>query len=106
MATRIIRKNRSMAKINTDRHIVTVYRSNKNMLAQVLEPKTLRPLFTANSYKMTGSKAEKSTKVGEAIADFLNKIEAKDISFNRNGYLYHGRVAAVADAIRSKNINF
>jgi large subunit ribosomal protein L18 len=106
MATRNIRKNRSMAKINTTKHIVTVFRSNQNILAQVLEPVTLRPLFTANSYKSKGTKTEKSSQVGKAIADFLSKNNISEISFNRNGYLYHGRVKTVADSMRDNKINF
>jgi large subunit ribosomal protein L18 len=106
MATRIIRKNRSTAKLNTTKHIVTVFRSNKNILAQVLEPLTLRPLFTTTSYKQTGTKSEKSTKVGQVVAEFLKKNNVTEISFNRNGYLYHGRVKAVAESMRANQINF
>jgi large subunit ribosomal protein L18 len=106
MATRLIKKNRSFAKMNKDHHIVVVSRSNLNIMAQVLAPKTLKPLFTANSYKYTGNKTEQSTKVGEAVANYLNKNSIDIVSFNRNGYLYHGRVKAVAEKIREFNIKF
>jgi large subunit ribosomal protein L18 len=106
MATRLIKKNRVTAKINRDHHIVVVSRSNLNILAQVLEPKTLRPLFTANSYKFKGNKTEQATKVGASVADFLNKNKIETISFNRNGYLYHGRVKAVAEKMREEKIKF
>ena len=106
MASRIIRKGRSSAKLNKSMHIVVVTKSNKNMLAQVLEPKTLRPLFTSNSYKMTGTKTEKSVKVGAEIAKFLNTNKVEEIGFNRNGFLYHGRVKALAETVRDNNIKF
>jgi large subunit ribosomal protein L18 len=106
MASKIIRKQRSSAKINTDTHVVVVSRSNQNILAQVLEPKTLRPVFTANSYKLTGVKTEQATKVGDAVGQYLSKNSIDKISFNRSGYLYHGRIKAVAEAIRANKINF
>jgi large subunit ribosomal protein L18 len=106
MATRTIKKNRTFSKINKEKYIVTVYRSNLNILAQVLEAKTLRPLYTANSYKLTGNKTEQAVKIGEQVANFLTSIKVDEINFNRNGYLYHGRVKAVAEKMRELNIKF
>ncbi len=106
MATRSIKKNRSLSKLNRDMHIVTVFRSNLNILAQVLEPKTLKPLFTANSYKLKGNKTEQAAAVGKLTADYLNKNKIEAINFNRNGFLYHGRVKAVAEKMREENIKF
>jgi large subunit ribosomal protein L18 len=106
MATRQIKRNRTMAKINKDKHIVTVTRSNINILAQVLEPKTLRPLFTATSTKLKGNKTEQAQKVGSEVAKFLNDKKIEEISFNRNGYIYHGRVKALAEQMRQDKIKF
>jgi large subunit ribosomal protein L18 len=106
MATRQIKRNRTMAKINRNKHIVTVTRSNINILAQVLEPKTLRPLFTANSAKLTGNKTEQAKKVGSVVAKFLNDNKIEEISFNRNGFIYHGRIKALADQMREDKIKF
>ncbi len=106
MATRQIKKNRTMAKINKNKHIVTVTRSNLNILAQVLEPVTLRPIFTATSSKLKGNKTEQAQNVGDQVAKFLNANKIEEISFNRNGYLYHGRVKALAEKIREDKIKF
>ncbi|MGL4759771.1 MAG: 50S ribosomal protein L18 [Patescibacteria group bacterium] len=106
MATRQIKRNRTMAKINRDKHIVTVTRSNLNISAQVLEPKTLRPIFTSTSSKLKGNKTEQAKKVGQEIAKYLNSNKVEVISFNRNGYIYHGRIKALADAMREDKIKF
>jgi large subunit ribosomal protein L18 len=106
MATRQIKKNRTLSKINRSKHIVTVSRSNVNILAQVLEPLTLRPLFTANSFKLKGNKTDQASQVGQSVADFLKKNKIEEINFNRNGFLYHGRVKAVAEKMRELNIRF
>lgn len=106
MAIRSIKKRRVIKKLNKDKHIITVYRSNLNILAQVLEPKTLRPLCTFNSYKLKGNKTEQSIKVGDSLVEFLNKNKIEEVTFNRNGYLYHGRIKALAERVRELNIKF
>lgn len=106
MATKQIKRGRTMAKINREHHIITVTRSNVNILAQVLEPKTLRPVYTATSLKLKGNKTEQAAAVGIEVAKYLKSNKIEKISFNRNGYIYHGRVKAVAEAIRKEEINF
>ena len=84
--------------------VVLVNRSNKHVTAQVLEPITKKTIFSINSYKLVGTKTEKSTKVGEEVAKFLNSNKFDKVVFYRNGLIYEGRVAAVANAIRENNI--
>lgn len=50
------------------------------------------------------TKTDKSTKVGKLLAEKLKSLNISKVVFHRNGYLYHGRVAAVADAVRQENI--
>jgi len=105
MSTRLVKRNRSKKKVNYDSHVVVVYRSNKNILAQVLEPKTKKTLATFNSYIETGTKTEKSEKIGKKVAEFLAKNKIESVFFDRNGFLYHGRIKALAESIRNNNIN-
>ena len=55
---------------------------------------------------MEGNNKEIAAKVGEAIADLAKKKKITKVVFDRGGYLYHGRVAALADAARSKGLEF
>lgn len=105
MATRDIKKNRSKKKVNRDKHVLVVFRSNKNILGQVIEPKTNKTLFTVTSNNMDkGTKTEKAIKVGEEIAKELTKKKIKEVTFDRNGYIYHGRIKAMVDAVRDNKI--
>ena len=105
MSTLQIRKKRSKSRLNYKYFVVTVSKSNKNITCNVIEPKTRKNLFTISSNNLKASKTEKSKKVGKKIADFLqSKHKVKKIVFDRNGYLYHGRIQAVADSIRDSGI--
>ena len=104
MPSKNIRKRRSLVKISFDLPVVLVNRSNKNITALLLEPITKRTLFQINSFKMEGTKVEKSTKVGHEVAQFLKSQNFEKVVFYRNGFIYTGRIAAVAGAIRENNI--
>lgn len=105
MSTRTIKQKRSKSKINYSLPVIVVSRSNKNISAQVLEADTKKTLFTATSYKLNNlSKTEKSIKVGEAVANFLDSKNIKKVVFDRNGYLFHGRIKQVAQTIKDKQI--
>ncbi len=106
MSTLKVRRNRSKVKLNYDYPVVIVKRSNKNMMAQIIEPETKNTLFTATTYKMPGTKTEQSTELGKILATKLKELKLEEkVLFNRNGVLYHGRVAAVADSIRANGVN-
>jgi len=99
-----IRKRRSLVKINFNLPVVLVNRSNKHIIAQVLEPVTKKTIYSTNSYKLVGSKVEKSALVGKEVAKFLKSKNYNQVVFYRNGLIYEGRVAAVAEAIRENSI--
>ncbi len=105
MSNRIVKRNRLKKKINYDRHVVVVHRSNKNILAQVLEPGTKKTLVTFTSCNEKGTKTKKSEIIGEKVSNYLKKNKIQSVFFDRNGYLYHGRVKALAESIRKNNIN-
>jgi large subunit ribosomal protein L18 len=105
MANLKIKKQRSKAKINFNFPVVVVTRSNKNVMAQVLSDSTKQVVFTFNSNKITGqTKTDKSIEVGKKVADYLKNNNFNQVIFNRNGYIYHGRVKAVAETIRENGI--
>jgi large subunit ribosomal protein L18 len=85
-----------------------VYRSLRHIFAQIIDDKTGKTLVSASdvSTKASGTKSEVATIVGKAIAELAvaNKIEA--VRFDRGGYKYHGRVAALAEGARQNGLTF
>ena len=79
---------------------LNVYRSNTNIYAQIIDDENGVTLASASSMKMKGNNTEVATKVGEAIAKEAKKAKITKVVFDRGGYLYHGRVKALADAAR------
>jgi large subunit ribosomal protein L18 len=87
---------------------LSVFRSNKQIYAQIIDDFQGNTLVASSSLEITdsGNKVDKSKKVGEKLAE---KAAAKGISkvvFDRGGYLYHGRVKALADGAREKGLEF
>ena len=87
---------------------LTVYRSNKEIYAQVIDDLSGKTLAAASSLKMTEkiTKKEEAAKVGELIAQKAQEAGIATVVFDRNGYLYHGRVKELADAARKGGLNF
>ena len=84
-----------------------VFRSNKQIYVQVindLEGKTLASASSAGLEAMP--KIEQAAKVGEMIAAKAKEAGVESVVFDRNGYLYHGRVKSLADAARKGGLNF
>ena len=82
---------------------LNVYRSNTNIYAQIIDDENGVTLASASSMKMKGNNTEVATKVGEAIA---KEAKITKVVFDRGGYLYHGRVKALADAARENGLEF
>lgn len=86
-----------------------VYRSNKNISAQIIDDENGVTLASASSNALkivNGSNIEAASKVGEAIAEASKKAGITKVVFDRGGYLYHGRVKALAEAARNKGLEF
>jgi large subunit ribosomal protein L18 len=89
---------------------LVVFRSNRGIEAQLvddLEGKTLAAaswLHLKKSFK--GSKSEQAAEVGKLLADNAKKANVETVVFDRGGYLYHGRVKALADAAREGGLKF
>ncbi|MDR0749269.1 MAG: 50S ribosomal protein L18 [Tannerellaceae bacterium] len=91
-----------------ERPRLTVFRSNKQIYAQVIDDTTGKTLAAASSLKL-GEKAPKkelAAKVGEIIAKSAQEAGVQAVVFDRNGYLYHGRVKELADAARNGGLKF
>lgn len=98
-----IRKNISGTK---DVPRLNVYRSNKNIFASLIDDEHGVTLATSSSLKMDGNNTEVASKVGKQIAEEAKKLKIKEVVFDRGGYLYHGRVKALADAARENGLEF
>lgn len=87
---------------------MTVFRSNKQIYVQVINDETGTTLASASSLKMTEkvAKKEQAAKVGEAIAKKAIEAGISEVVFDRNGYLYHGRIKELADAARNGGLKF
>ena len=87
---------------------LTVFRSNKQIYAQVIDDFTGRTLAAASSLKIEEKlpKKEQAAKVGEMVAKNALEAGVEKVAFDRNGYLYHGRIKELADAARKGGLKF
>jgi large subunit ribosomal protein L18 len=91
-----------------ERPRLTVFRSNKQIYAQVIDDTQGVTLASASSLKLAekSPKKEQAVKVGELIAKNAQEAGVQTVVFDRNGYLYHGRVKELADAARKGGLKF
>ena len=89
---------------------LVVFRSNSEIYAQVIDDTKGVTLVAASSrdkdLKATGTKTEKAKQVGQAIAKKALAAGIESISFDRGGYLYHGRVKSLAEGAREGGLQF
>ncbi len=90
---------------------LSVFRSNKDIYAQLIDDATGTTLAAANSRQADivahkGNKVEKSVMVGKAIAQKAIALGLDTCVFDRGGYLYHGRVKAISDGAREAGLKF
>ena len=105
------RKLRIRKKVSgtTERPRLTVFRSNKQIYAQVVDDSNGSTLAVATSLKIDKAEANKSQvaeQVGAAIAEACKGKGITQVVFDRNGYIYHGRVKALADGARKGGLQF
>lgn len=109
-----LRKRRHMSIRNTiagtaDRPRLAVHRSNKGIAAQVIDDRAGRTLAAASwqdSSIRSADRAERSAKVGALVAERAKAAGVTSVVFDRGGYLYHGRVKALAEAAREGGLEF
>lgn len=87
---------------------LSVFRSNKQIYAQVIDDLTGKTLASASSLKIEDKapKKEIAAKVGALIAKSAQEAGVTSVVFDRNGYLYHGRIKELADAARNGGLKF
>ena len=92
---------------------LSVFRSSKHIYAQVIDDKKGRTVASASSLEKemrgslkTGANIEAAKAVGKRVAERAAAKGVKDVVFDRGGYLYHGRVKALADAAREAGLEF
>ena len=91
-----------------ERPRMSVFRSNKQIYVQLIDDLSGKTLAAASSLGMTEkmTKKEQAVRVGELIAKRAQEAGITTVVFDRNGYLYHGRVKEVADAARNGGLKF
>lgn len=102
--TRIHHRIRRKVEGTATRPRLSVYRSNKQIYCQLIDDLKGITLASASSQDdgVSGAnKTEVARKVGELIASRANALQVQEVVFDRGGYLYHGRVKALADGARS-----
>jgi large subunit ribosomal protein L18 len=89
---------------------LSVFRSNKEIYAQIIDDVTGKTISAASSrdkdVSSKGTKIEVATLVGKSVAEKALKAGIKTISFDRGGYLYHGRVKSLAEGAREAGLKF
>ena len=109
--TRQRRHMRIRGKISgtAERPRLSIFRSNKNIYAQLIDDVagvTLASASTLDENVSDATKVEQAAAVGKAIAEAAKAKNISTVVFDRSGYLYHGRVQALADAARENGLDF
>jgi len=109
-STRLRRQIRIRAKISgtASRPRLSIYRSNTNIYAQLIDDTAGKTLASTSDLKLEkqGNKVEMSKKVGEAIAKLAKEKGIETVVFDRGWFAYHGRVKALADSAREAGLQF
>ncbi len=109
--TRIKNRIRKIVSGTEIRPRLTVFRSNKEIYAQIVDDVSGKTISAASSRdkdisSAKGNKTEIATLVGKAIAEKALKAGVEVIAFDRGGYLYHGRVKSLAEGAREAGLKF
>ena len=103
----------ALARASHGRKRLSVFRSSKHIYAQLIDDDAGTTLASASSIEKdqrgslkTGASVDAAKVVGKLIAERAQQKGIKDVVFDRGGYLYHGRVKALADAAREGGLNF
>ena len=107
------RVRRQLKKVAGERPRLSVYRSSKNIYAQVIDDSKGHTLASASTLEKdlkgslkTGADAAAAAAVGKLLAERAAKAGVKEVVFDRGPYIYHGRVKALADAAREAGLSF
>jgi large subunit ribosomal protein L18 len=106
---RVKRRVRGKIQGTAARPRLSVFRSNKQIYVQIIDDREGRTLAAAGSLgddAAKGAKIEQAAAVGKMIAEKAKAAGIEQVVFDRNGYLYHGRVKTLAEAAREGGLKF
>ena len=110
---RTIRVRKALAKRGTLRPRLSVFRSSTNSYAQIIDDAKGVTVASASTMeedfktaKKTGANIAAASQIGKLVAERALKAGIKDVVFDRGGYIFHGRVKALAEAAREGGLNF
>ena len=109
---RLRRRRRVRAKVTgtAERPRISVFRSNRGIFAQLIDDDAGRTLAAASWLELPksfkGDKTEQAAEVGKRLAAAAKKAGVESVVFDRGGYLYHGRVKALAEGAREGGLSF
>jgi large subunit ribosomal protein L18 len=113
LTRRKVRVRKSLAARLNGRPRLSVHRSSKNIYVQIIDDTNGLTIASASSLekdfragKKTGADKAAATAIGKLIAERALKAKVTDVVFDRGGYIYHGRVKALADAAREGGLKF
>ena len=104
------RRIRGKVAGTAERPRLAVFRSNKGIFAQLIDDESGKTLggasWLALKKSFKGNKVEQAAEVGKAVAEAAKKAGIEEVVFDRGGYLYHGRVKALAEGAREGGLKF
>ena len=112
---RLARKGRVRKKVqrNRDKLRLSVFRTSKHIYAQIINDRERKTLASASTLSPElkgkikhGGNVEAARLVGELLGDKAAQAGIREVVYDRNGFIYAGRVKALADAVRSKGVQF
>ena len=106
---RKIRNRKKLKDVNTNKLRISVFKSTKNISAQIIDDKISKTLVSASSTekeikKNKAKKIDLSNILGELLAKRAKEKKISSVYFDRGGYKYHGRIKALADALRKNGL--
>ena len=108
---RQLRNRKKLKKVSTNRYRISVFKSLKNISAQIIDDKEKKTLVSASSIekeikKNKVKKIEKSSLIGELLAKRAKEKNINEVYFDRGGYKYHGRIRVFAETLRKNGLKF
>ena len=108
---RLIRNRNKLKKVNIDRYRITVFKSLKNISAQIIDDKINKTIVSASSMEKDLKKDKKNKTdlailLGEILAKSASEKKISKVFFDRGGYKYHGRIKALAESLRKNGLSF
>lgn len=104
------RTRRQLTRKSGGKLRLSVFRSAKNIAAQIIDDRAGKTLASASTlekdFSAEGAKTSAATKVGSLLAERAKQVGIEEVVFDRGGYIFHGRVKALADAAREGGLKF